>query len=264
MIDVRRLARGIYWERAWSLVERCTRVSDGCKNCWAQAGHDRWKRSDKVTPRPDRLEQPLRRRKPTVYAIWDDLFHDAVPFEFIRGAFAVMSLAERHRFIVLTKRSKRARIVLENIHFKDCAWPLPNVILGTSVETCDYGWRIDELLACPAACRMLSLEPLLGPVDLDGRSDPRRPGVQHWDYLNKETGHVHTVPNWVVVGAETGPHRRPCKLAHVESIAGQCRDAGVPCYVKALDIDGKLVVSMDDPRWPTWAPRELPGLIEVT
>ena len=257
MIDPRRLARGLYWERAWSLVERCTRVSDGCKHCWAQAGHDRWKRADKVMPRPDRLEQPLRRRKPTVYAIWDDLFHDAVPFEFIRGAFAVMSLAERHRFIVLTKRSKRARIILADIHFKDCAWPLPNVIVGTSVETYDYAWRIDELLACDAACRMLSLEPLLGPIECHLK--PLKP-TREFEFGDAARARI----DWVAVGPETGSGRRPCKRQWIEDIVGQCRDAGVPCYVKALDIDGKLVVSMDDPRWPTWAPRELPGLIEVT
>lgn len=206
----------------------------------------------------DRLTDPLRWRKPRRVFVnsMSDLFHESVPFEFIDRVFAVMALCPQHTFQVLTKRPDRMAEYLrpdggvrlaaairdivgrsrgdESVsqteeavrRYDNAGGVLPNVWLGTSAEnqaTADE--RIPHLLRCPAAVRFLSCEPLLGPVDLslflwcmDGE---RRHGR-----LNR----LH----WVIVGGESGPKARPCDVEWIRSIVRQCKDAGVPCFVKQL------------------------------
>lgn len=205
---------------------------------------------------PDRLPDPLHWRKPALIFVnsMSDLFHESVPFEFIDRVFAVMALCPQHTFQVLTKRPERMAEYLTSMDGRDMMrlgaasaamdtgrqfdtlayrWPLPNVWLGTSVEnqaTADE--RIPHLLRCPAAVRFLSCEPLLGAVDLGLRSClmGNRGGLINVD------GQIGRLPgiDWVIVGGESGPHARPCDVAWVRSVVGQCRAAGVPCFVKQL------------------------------
>jgi len=152
----------------WNPVTGCTKVSEGC---------------DTVVLHPDRLGRPLRRRKPTTYFVnsMSDLFHDDVPDVFIADVFAVMAIAERHTFQILTKRPGRMASIVRSRRFYELVtnavvqsknrllgeWPVSNVWLGTSVE--NQKWadvRIPKLLQTPAAVRFLSCEPLLGPIDL--------------------------------------------------------------------------------------------------
>ena len=184
----------------WNPVTGCVKVSPGCDHCYAETFAERWRgiaghhfeNGFDVTLRPERLGQPLRWRKPRRIFVnsMSDLFHEAVPDEFIAEVFAVMSGSPQHTYQVLTKRHARMRSLLSSPDFRAevarCAgrrfengdlmhdqvayrhWPLPNVWLGVSVE--DQKWadiRIPALLKTPAAVRFLSCEPLLGPVDLD-------------------------------------------------------------------------------------------------
>ena len=216
---------------------------------------------------PEKLGEPLSWKKPRRIFVnsMSDLFHEDVPDEFIAAVFAVMSLAKQHTFQLLTKRPERMgellrdgftdSIVNKSLRRFDEAlgllpgsveqaanlmeWPLPDVWLGVSVEdqaTADE--RIPLLLETPAAVRWLSMEPLLGPVDLsrwpDGSSDIMTP----------LTGSPRI--DWVVVGGESGPNARPMHPAWARDIRDQCVRVGVPFHFK---------------QWGEWAPHnEVSGL----
>lgn len=213
------------------------------------------------------LQRALGWQKPrTVFVCsMSDLFGEWVPPMFLDRVFAAMAMRREHTFQVLTKRPQRATKYLKGV---DCesdiwvamselgwwdpddianvappgsvipahpTWPLSNVHIGTSVEDQrNADERIPHLLACPAALRFLSVEPILGPVDLDGRSDPKRPGVQHQDYLNTGMDHCnfkHAI-EWVIVGGESGTNARPAKVEWFRSLRDQCRAANVPFFLK--------------------------------
>jgi len=193
MVSQERIAKGMYWQRSWSLVGGCTPVSTGCENCWACAeAHMRAGQSNKkikaryaglTTPggkwngsirlHTDRFRIPLQVKKPTVWVVWNDLFNEAVTDNFIRQAFWTMKGAPQHIFLILTKRPGRMAELLNlwDWNLRDGAYdrrPLPNVWLGISAEnqaTADE--RIPLLLQTPAAVRFVSCEPLLGQIDLD-------------------------------------------------------------------------------------------------
>jgi protein gp37 len=243
----------IEWtQKTWNPVTGCTKVSPGCDHCYAEgiarrfAGSKAFPNGFDVTLHPERLDAPLRWRKPARVFVnsMSDLFHDDVPDEFIREVFDRMGAASQHTFQVLTKRHGRMRSLLrrwercatEGCRCPDSApgcsmpadvkygtWPLPNVWLGTSVEDQKRAdLRIPALLDTPAAVRFLSCEPLVGPVDLcqDGWLFPDefdRPGVA-----------------WVIVGGESGPGARPMQLDWARQLVDQCRDADVACFVKQL------------------------------
>lgn len=203
---------------------------------------------------PERLTEPLRWRKPRMVFVdsMSDLFHEDVPFEFIDRVRAVMLLCEWHTFQVLTKRTSRmalycaserdslvARAMYEMVkelpkghpavaRYRQISHaPLPraasNIWLGTSVEDqVRADERIPHLLRCPAAVRFLSVEPLLGPVDL-------KLGSRGND-LRTRAPYI----GWVIVGGESGPGARPCNVEWIESIVTQCKAAGVPVFVKQL------------------------------
>jgi protein gp37 len=218
----------IEWTDAtWNPVRGCTKVSPGCKHCYAERFAERF-RGVKGHPFeqgfdlrlvPEMLDAPLRWKRPRRIFVnsMSDLFHAGVPSEYIARAFNVMFSAKQHTFQVLTKRPERMRAwfrwfesTTDNVN--DSWWPLPNVWLGVSVERDDYVHRIDDLQACPAVVRFLSLEPLLGPLpDLD----------------------LHGI-SWVIIGGESGPGARPLELDWIRDIREQCRRAGVACFVKQL------------------------------
>jgi protein gp37 len=268
----------IEWtEQVWNPITGCSKVSAGCKNCYADTLFtNRLSQNPKLTKyfgrkftdvqcHPELLDVPLRRKKPTTYFVnsMSDLFHEAVPDEFIAHVFAVMHLAHWHRYIILTKRHHRmldlvTRISadpeaycyawaresdswLDNAPKMDFSapeiWPLPNVILGVSVEdqaTADE--RIPLLLKTPAAIRMVSYEPALGPVDF------KRSLREVWSppSLDLETGketpaqkHSSRI-DWIIVGGESGHGARPCNVEWIRSTVNQCRAASVKCFVKQL------------------------------
>lgn len=235
----------IEWTDAtWNPVTGCTKVSPGCDHCYAEtiahrfAGTKAYPNGFDVTLWPERLDQPLRWKRPRRVFVnsMSDLFHKDVPDEYIARVFAVMALADQHTFQVLTKRPGRMRSLLSSDLFVDLlgAWlaeyaghpsrkacgtyrvslPLPNVWLGTSVESQKWAdVRVPQLLNTPAAIRFLSCEPLLGPVDL-GLADTR------------------TRIDWVIVGGESGPHARVMQLYWAESLRDQCTGAGIPFFFK--------------------------------
>lgn len=266
----------IEWtEATWNPLVGCTRVSEGCRNCYAEKmakrlaamaradikkGRNQGKKGyyldvlDKngrwngtINTIEDALAEPLHWKKPRRVFVnsMSDLFHEAVPDEFIHKVFAVMARCQQHTFQVLTKRPER---MAEYLTYRNCPsmvqaaafgmempnpktrdeigdwfmahpldWPLPNVWLGTSVEDHRVLDRIGHLRKCPAAVRWLSLEPLIGPLgDLD-----------------------LTGISWVVVGGESGAGARPMHPDWARSIRDQCVAAGVPFFFK---------------QWGAWAP----------
>jgi len=146
-----------------------------------------------------------------------DLFHPAVPVEFIKRAFETMDRAARHTFQILTKRPGRMASVLRQIRPD----PIPNVWLGTSIENQHWARvRLPKLLETPAAVRFLSCEPLLGPIRLTT--------LAGWRACRRAEPRVH----WVIVGGESGPRARPMLPVWAKAVRDQCRAAGVPFFFK--------------------------------
>lgn len=208
---------GIEWtEQTWNPVTGCTKVSPGCKNCYAETLSRRLRAMGvrgyehgftNVQMLPERLEQPLRRKKPTVYFVnsMSDLFHPEVTDAFLRQVLDVMRRTPQHTYQVLTKRAERLPA------FFDAHDAPLNLWLGVSVEDRRYGVpRIAHLQRAKVRIRFLSCEPLLadlGRIDLNGIS-------------------------WVIVGGESGRRARPMESAWAESIRLQCRQADVPYFFK--------------------------------
>ena len=205
----------IEWTDAtWNPVTGCTKISPGCKHCYAERmakrlesmGQPRYRNGFQLTLQPDVVDQPLTWKKPRLVFVnsMSDLFHDEVPLSYLRRVFEVMDAAHWHVFQVLTKRSERLAEIASRL-----AWP-PNVWMGVSVESEEYTYRIDDLSGTPAAVRFLSVEPLLGPIS--------KLSLKNID--------------WVIVGGESGPHARPIHPNWVRSIRNDCLSAGVPFFFK--------------------------------
>ena len=205
----------IEWtESTWNPVTGCDKVSLGCKHCYAERmaerlqamGQANYRNGFELTLQPQMLELPLRWKTPQTIFVnsMSDLFHDAVPLEYIQRVFDVMRHAHWHRFQMLTKRAGR----LNQID-RDLDWP-PNVWMGVSVENADYYQRIHDLRHTRAQVKFLSLEPLLGPLD-------KLPLAEI---------------DWVIVGGESGPRARAMDPNWVLSIRNQCQRAGVPFFFK--------------------------------
>lgn len=204
----------IEWtEQTWNPTVGCTKISPGCKNCYAEVmarrlqaiGVHGYENGFRLTLARGRLGEPLERRKPTIYFVnsMSDLFHEKVPFEYVRRIFDVMAHAPQHTFQVLTKRAGRMAEFCRSV-------TLPaNVWLGVSVENRKHGLpRIPVLRGIDAEVRFLSVEPLLedlGNFDLSG---------------------IH----WVIVGGESGKKARPMKPEWVENVKSQCDDANVAFF----------------------------------
>lgn len=303
MVAADKVAKGLWWEAPWGLVVGCTPVSSGCAHCWSKSQHDRFRKRlgrepfNVVVPCEDRLDIPLHRRIPTVYAVWNDLFHEQVPDEFVEKAFAIMAGAPCHRFVLLTKRAIRGYDVLRdgtfpgamavwNLQLNQQAfvggfdWPLPNVVIGTSVENQTAAdERIPHLIKTPAAYRMVSYEPALGPLDLrqwlgelrcendcawkgwedelesdvDG-NEPHCPEcgsncfvVDNWDLDHAASERMPPV-GWLIIGPETGAGRRPCEIEWIRGVAQQVQRAGIPVFIKALPIGKRISKNMNE--WP--------------
>jgi len=210
----------IEWTDAtWNPVRGCTKISPGCKHCYAETFAERF-RGVKGHPYeqgfdlrlvPEKLTEPFAWRSPKLVFVnsMSDLFQDGVPEEYVRAVSRVMTTADWHTYQVLTKRSERLRELLsEKLQF---AADQEHIWWGVSVEDRKYGLpRVDHLRQAPARVRFLSIEPLLedlGKIDLSGIA-------------------------WVIVGGESGPGARPMKREWVVNIRRQCRMQGVPFFFK--------------------------------
>lgn len=206
----------IEWtEQTWNPATGCTKISPGCKHCYAETMANRlqamstpgYDNGFKLSLMPSRLSQPLNRKKPTMYFVnsMSDLFHEDIPDDYLDQIFKVIRQTPRHTYQILTKRAIRMRE-----YFIDRKVP-DNVWLGVTVEDREYGIpRIDELRHIPAKIRFLSVEPLLehlGSFDLSN---------------------IH----WVIVGGESGAKARPMKPEWVSSIRRQCEEAGSTFFFK--------------------------------
>jgi len=203
----------IEWtEKTWNPVTGCTKVSPGCKNCYAKTltrrltamGQAKYANGFALTVHDDSLSEPLRWKKPQLVFVnsMSDLFHEDVPVDFIQRTLDVMRKAHWHRFQILTKRSERVFLLDDDID-----WP-SNVWMGVSVEDNDHLFRIDHLRATTAKVKFLSLEPLLGPLP-----DLSLDGI-----------------DWVIVGGESGPGARPMAESWVTDIRDICVAEGVPFF----------------------------------
>ena len=205
----------IEWtESTWNPVTGCTKVSPGCKHCYAERmaerlqamGQANYANGFELTMHEHAVELPLRWKKPQRIFVnsMSDLFHQDVPVEFIGRVFEVMNRADWHEYQVLTKRSERLAELSRQLPWR------PHIWMGVSVESGDYTFRIDDLRGTGAHVKFLSLEPLLGALPgLDLR------GI-----------------DWVIVGGESGPGARAMDPQWVIDIREQCRAAGVPFFFK--------------------------------
>ena len=209
----------IEWtDASWNPVRGCTKVSPGCKNCYAEVFAERFRGTPghpyeagfDLRLVPERLSVPLGWRRPRRIFVdsMSDLFQQGVSDDYIARVFEVMVRADWHTYQILTKRSERLRDRAPELPWPEHVW------MGVSVERADYVQRIDHLRATPAAVRFLSLEPLLGPLpglDLSGI-------------------------DWLILGGESGHAARLCELAWMRDIVAQARQAQVPVFVKQLGL----------------------------
>jgi protein gp37 len=264
----------IQWTDAtWNPVRGCSRVSEGCRHCYAEgvayrfSGPGRpfeglarrgpagpqW--TGKIRLVPEALDLPLRWRKPRLVFVnsMSDLFHEDVPDSFIRAVFTSMAQARQHTFQILTKRAARMRELLSRwaesrLTLRDGHGAvLPNVWLGVSVEdqrAADE--RIPELLATPAAVRFLSCEPLLGPVTLQPTIDAWAAQLARQTMAGRIGDPLPPRIGWVIVGGESGRGARPMQEAWAREIVRECRAVRLPVFVKQLG----AVWARESKHWP--------------
>ena len=205
----------IEWtESSWNPVTGCTKISEGCRNCYAERmarrlkamGQPNYRNGFKVTCHPHTLTLPLKWKKPRTIFVnsMSDLFHEEVPLEFLDEIFFTMNEARWHTFQVLTKRAEYMAQISGRFNWS------PNIWMGVTVESAKHVDRMDFLRDVPAAVRFLSLEPLLGPIP-----DLNLDGI-----------------DWVIVGGESGPGARPMRKEWVLEIRDRCLNVGVPFFFK--------------------------------
>ena len=235
---------GKYWDKAWSLVEGCTPVSPACDNCWLAAIDYRFNKgfsskgrfNGDVFLHSERLSIPLKIKKPTVFAVWSDLFHEDVPFDFIFKALGHMNAAYQHTFLILTKRPDRMRHAIQAyvIHagygIETFKAMFHHVYFGVTAENQEQAdKRIPILLQVPAAKRFVSIEPMLGPVDL---TETWRSYAFDQLNKNKDLGRPQDYINLVILGGESGHGARPMHPDWARGVRDQCEAAGVPFFFK--------------------------------
>ena len=242
-----------YADKSWNLTVGCTHSGmRGCDNCWAKDLHDMRHKAylagkkvplqyakpfSEIQLRYDRLEDPLHWRKQCRIFVcsMSDIFHPLVPESYIYKALLITQRANWHTYMIFTKQVKRMKMLLDKFYgtSNGIKWPFENVCL---IVSCSTQKELDEnvpiLLDITAAIRGVSLEPLIERVDF-------------YDSL---------IPDLVIVGCESGPKRRPCKLEWIENAVRHCDEPNVSVYVKQLEINGK--VSKNPKEWPKWAQRQ--------
>jgi protein gp37 len=205
----------IEWtEASWNPLSGCSKVSLGCKNCYAERmakrlqlmGSPNYQNGFKLTMHPHMLGIPFTWKKPTTVFVnsMSDLFHEDVPFSFIQQVFDVMNSAQQHTFQVLTKRSTRLKELAPQLSWSTNIW------MGVTVEADAYTYRIDNLKTTDASVKFISFEPLLSKIPAIDFS-----GI-----------------NWVIVGGESGPKARPMEEKWVTDIRDQCIAQKIPFFFK--------------------------------
>jgi protein gp37 len=226
----------IEWtEKTWNPITGCTPISEGCQNCYAArmakrlAGRYGYPRHNPFKPgtlHVDKMEEPLRWRKPSRIFVCSmgDLFHKNVSYARILDVCSVVRKAPQHTFIILTKRPDIMKHYTEYLwhSWNMDSWPA-NCWLGVTTENQQRAdERIPILLQIPAAVRFVSVEPMLGPVDLS-----------LWMVSGYEEPPYDDVINWVIAGGETGPGARPMHPDWVKGLRDQCASARVPFFFKS-------------------------------
>ena len=234
----------IEWcEETWNPVTGCTKVSEGCQNCYAERIHNRFNDTpfSQIQLHPKRLKQPSYWRKPRRIFVCSmgDLYHENIQPIFRRLVFNNIDICHQHTFLILTKRPKRMyEDLCANLMFSNISKHLPNLWLGVSVEnqqTADE--RIPVLLQIPAAMRFVSVEPMLEEIDIKDCINGINP---YWSGRADDEVRRERL-DWVICGSESGPKRRECKVEWIRSLRDQCFCSGIPFFLKQMDIDGKLV-----------------------
>ena len=215
------IGSGIEWtEATWNPTSGCTKISPGCKNCYAETltrrlkamGQQKYKKGFQYVEHPSDVELPLKWKKPKKIFVnsMSDLFHEKSTFEFTGKCFSTMLQADHHDYQILTKRPKRMAEFSE-LFFKYFGHKIPNFMwMGTSIESKNYVSRINDLRKVKCHTRFISFEPLLDSV---GKVNLR--GI-----------------NWAIIGGESGHHYRPVEKKWILEIIKQCKSQGVAVFFK--------------------------------
>ena len=227
----------IEWcDHTWNPWVGCTKVSAGCENCYmfrdqTKFGNDPTeirRTSSSVFELPNNIKEPGK----FFVCSWSDFFHEDVPHHWRMNAMDIMHANKQHTFLLLTKRPENIVKTVPGVFFRQSR----NVWVGVTAENQEMAdKRIPILLNVPAAVRFVSCEPLLGLIIFDQWEDG--PYYSRTEKLD-----------WVIVGAESGPNRRPCSIEWIRDIVRQCKEAGIPVFVKQMGINGKI--SADTDTWP--------------
>ncbi len=205
----------IEWtESSWNPVTGCNKISEGCKNCYAERmakrlqamGQQNYVNGFEVACHSHMLDAPLRWKKPNMIFVnsMSDIFHEKVHLDFVKQVFDVMCIADQHLYQVLTKRAKRLLELSEILKWENHIW------MGVTVEKKTLKYRIDYLRKTPAKVKFLSLEPLLGPLGKLNLS-----GI-----------------DWVIAGGESGPRARSIEADWAREVRDQCIEQNVPFFFK--------------------------------
>ena len=210
----------IEWTNStWNPTTGCTKISEGCRNCYAEAmavrlkeaGQAKYRNGFQFTHHESEVDRPLRWKKPRRIFVdsMSDLFHECADLGFLWRCFETMLRADQHTYQILTKRPGRM-LKFSKRFLERFGVPVPGHIwMGVSVENCDAAWRIDKLRGVECTTRFVSFEPLLGDIDAD------LSGI-----------------DWAIIGGESGPGHRPVRPEWVRGLVGQCREQGVRVFFK--------------------------------
>lgn len=268
------MGTSIPWcKETWNPITGCSKITTGCLNCYAlcmayrqkmMGNHNYFNVVDKYMGEicwtgelcfvESALEKPFRWKKPIRIFLgsMSDLLHREVPDEWRDRIFAIMARCPQHTFLATTKRAELMQRYVAAKPYYSPKFILPNLWLGMSVSTQpDLDANIQYLLATRAAVRWISYEPALGPIGFGFELHPpcsHRGCYAHHSHPCEGCGRIagRRAINWLVIGCESGPNRRPMDIEWAYDAVRQCRDAGVACFVKQLDIGGKVVTNMAD------------------
>lgn len=243
------ISKGRYWDKPWSLVSSCTRCSPGCEHCWSLAMEKRFHKGIEgvIQTHPERLGIPLKRRKPIVYAVWNDLHHENVGRDMLQRAYATMTYSPQHTFLVLTKRPHTMATHVPFYAGSDSS----NIYHGLTVcNQQEADEKIPVFLQVPGK-KFLSIEPCLSEINFGvNLFKMGNLGTDDNGYHRMATDNIDAV----ILGGETGPGARPMHPDWVRSVRDQCTAAGVPFFLKHINKkDGRILDGRthDDLPWRT-------------